>query len=148
MAFILNKVTQAMYYNRNGSVTLLQSNSLFDNEERDGNYFTCCTVFCRLFIFKAYLSHQKDYKFTWVECKKPFYSSVARSKIGTESYLTLLEKKSSENQQPFWKVMVYILPFHNYEGSKIIPLMCSVWMEKLLKFVITWLSIKVKHWIS
>ena len=35
MAFILNKVTQAMHYNRNGSVTLLQSNSLFDNEERD-----------------------------------------------------------------------------------------------------------------
>ena len=37
MAFILNKVTQAMHYNRNGSVTLLQSNSLFDNEERDGD---------------------------------------------------------------------------------------------------------------
>ena len=26
-----------MHYNRNGSVTLLQSNSLFDNEERDGD---------------------------------------------------------------------------------------------------------------
>ena len=35
MAFILNEVTQAIYYIRN--VTLLQSNSLFDNEERDGD---------------------------------------------------------------------------------------------------------------
>ena len=108
MAFILNKVTQAMYYNRNGSVTLLQSNSLFDNN----NYFTCCTVFCRLFIFKAYLSHQKDYKFTWVECKKPFYSSVARSKIGTENYLTLLEKKSSENQQPLESYGIMYIYYH------------------------------------
>ena len=60
MAFILNEVTQAIYYNRN--VTLLQSNSLFDNEERDGDLTISLVAQCfaDFFIFRAYLSHQKD----------------------------------------------------------------------------------------
>ena len=60
MAFIINKVTQAMYYNRNGSVTLLQSNSLFDNEERDGDLTILLVAQCFAdYLFSEHIFHIK-----------------------------------------------------------------------------------------